>query len=186
MSLSLGASVVSSLVVFPHSLSYFNLLAGGPQNGHAHLIDASIDWGQDLKLLRSWLDRQPQVHPLFLEVYSALDPRCLGIAYQRVPTSQPEHGDTSVVVDRSRPVRRAAHCDRIVPAGLRPPGWYALSVHRLRDRNGRFADFLKRKPICRIGYSIYIYRVDRQSSPAPRPVERRDTSWQQTLGNNRV
>ncbi|MEO1998610.1 MAG: glycosyltransferase family 39 protein [Planctomycetaceae bacterium] len=182
MSLSLGACVTSSLAVFPHSLSYFNLLAGGPQNGHAHLIDASIDWGQDLKLLRSWLDRQPQVQPLFLDVYTALDPRWLGIAYQRVPPSQREHEETSVVVDRSR----SAHSDRTVPAGLRPPGWYALSVHRLRDRNGRFDDFLKRKPFCRIGYSIYIYRVDRESWPAPRPVERRDTSWKQTPGNNRA
>ena len=43
-----GWAIVSSLWYFPHSLSYFNELAGGPRRGDAHLIDANIDWGQDL------------------------------------------------------------------------------------------------------------------------------------------
>ncbi len=28
-----------------HSISYFNELAGGPENGSAHLLDSNIDWG---------------------------------------------------------------------------------------------------------------------------------------------
>lgn len=39
-------SVVSSLSVYPHSLSYFNELVGGPRGGPAHLLDSNIDWGQ--------------------------------------------------------------------------------------------------------------------------------------------
>ena len=44
----LGWSTLSGLSVYPHSMSYFNELVGGPRNGHAHLIDSNIDWGQDL------------------------------------------------------------------------------------------------------------------------------------------
>jgi hypothetical protein len=41
-------SVESSLWYYPHSLSYFNELVGGPKHGHEHLLDSNIDWGQDL------------------------------------------------------------------------------------------------------------------------------------------
>ena len=45
---SLLWSVSSSLWYFPHSLSYFNELVGGPKNGHYYLLDSNIAWGQDL------------------------------------------------------------------------------------------------------------------------------------------
>ncbi|HBC88221.1 MAG TPA: hypothetical protein DCZ94_14820 [Lentisphaeria bacterium] len=40
----------------PHYLAYFNQLGGGPKNGYKCLVDSSLDWGQDLKTLRGWLD----------------------------------------------------------------------------------------------------------------------------------
>jgi hypothetical protein len=45
--IALAGSVASSLWCYPFSLSYFNELAGGPTNGHRHLLDSNIDWGQD-------------------------------------------------------------------------------------------------------------------------------------------
>ena len=51
----LGWAVFSSLRVYPHSMSYFNELAGGPENGHNYLVDSNIDWGQDLLELRDWV-----------------------------------------------------------------------------------------------------------------------------------
>lgn len=38
---------VSSLWIFPHSLSYFNESIGGPLNGPRHLLGSNVDWGQD-------------------------------------------------------------------------------------------------------------------------------------------
>ena len=52
------AAVGSALAVHPHHLSYFNALIGGPANGYRYLVDASIDWGQDLKRLAAWLERE--------------------------------------------------------------------------------------------------------------------------------
>lgn len=46
----------SSMFVYPHYLAYFNEFAGGPDNGHKYLLDSNIDWGQDLKGLKNWLD----------------------------------------------------------------------------------------------------------------------------------
>lgn len=42
--------------VFPHYLAYFNEIAGGPENGHRWLGDANLDWGQDLKGLKRYID----------------------------------------------------------------------------------------------------------------------------------
>jgi hypothetical protein len=35
--------VVSSLSVYPHSMSHFNELAGGPKNWPKHLLGSNID-----------------------------------------------------------------------------------------------------------------------------------------------
>ncbi len=43
--------VAEALWIFPHYLSYFNQLAGGPGNGYRWLRDSNVDWGQDLKNL---------------------------------------------------------------------------------------------------------------------------------------
>ncbi len=46
----------SSLSVYPHFISYFNLLAGGPENGSEFLLDSNIDWGQNDLLLEKKLE----------------------------------------------------------------------------------------------------------------------------------
>ncbi|GHB97229.1 ArnT family glycosyltransferase [Cerasicoccus arenae] len=46
---------VESISAFPHYLTFFNRLVGGPENGHVLLVDSSLDWGQDLYLLDDWL-----------------------------------------------------------------------------------------------------------------------------------
>jgi len=49
----LAATVASALSVYPHQLAYFNEIAGGPQNGHGHLLHSNLDWGQDLLFVSS-------------------------------------------------------------------------------------------------------------------------------------
>ena len=78
-------SVISSLSVFPHSMSYFNELAGGPRNGHLHLVDANIDWGQDMYHLRNWLRRHPEATPLHVAPLCFVHPRHYGIETKTPP-----------------------------------------------------------------------------------------------------
>ena len=110
-------AVASSLLVYPHSLSYFNELAGGPANGHAHLLDGNIDWGQDLFYLRDWLKGNPEARPLHLAYFGEFDPRVAGIEFSPPPKSPTNPEEASVPDAR----------------GLGPhPGWYAVSVAMLR------------------------------------------------------
>ena len=54
---------VDSFSTWPHYLAYFNQLAGGPSEGYRHLVDSSLDFGQDLPGLKRWLDKQGLGHP---------------------------------------------------------------------------------------------------------------------------
>ncbi len=62
--------LAESIFISPHFLAYFNQLAGGPKNGYKHLVDSSLDWGQDLKPLSVWLknNRKPG-EPLYLSYF---------------------------------------------------------------------------------------------------------------------
>jgi len=45
------------LLVRPNYLAYFNQIVG-PANGYKHLVDSSLDWGQDLPALKRFVDKQ--------------------------------------------------------------------------------------------------------------------------------
>lgn len=131
----------------PHYLSYFNLAAGGPANGSQVLIDSNIDWGQDLKRLKRWMDDEG-VERVKLAWFGTADPAYYGIAYDPLP-GLPRHFDLwwDVPFDSSDP----------------EPGIYAISVSNLwelplTDKHV-FPWFRAREPDDRIGYSIYIYDV---------------------------
>jgi hypothetical protein len=47
---------LSSLAVFPFYLTHFNELVGGPEKGHLYVTDSNLDWGQDVKRLKSWIN----------------------------------------------------------------------------------------------------------------------------------
>lgn len=78
--LALAGSVAESSVRQPHSLAFFNILAGGPSNGWRLLVDSSLDWGQDVSALAEWLrdNRQPD-EPVYLSVFGTADPHYEGI-----------------------------------------------------------------------------------------------------------
>ena len=50
--------VIASMCIYPNYLAYFNSLAGGPDKAYHHLVDSSLDWGQDLPGLKAYLDEQ--------------------------------------------------------------------------------------------------------------------------------
>ena len=44
---------------YPFYLSYFNQLAGGSYNGYKIATDSNLDWGGDLKYIKSYVDNHP-------------------------------------------------------------------------------------------------------------------------------
>ncbi len=135
-SAALGCSIVSSLAVYPHSLSYFNELAGGPMRGHEHLLDSNIAWGQDHLFLKQWFNDHPEAKPIFL-------------ASTSVDALSFVEGDYLLPPDQGG----APFAD----GTQLKPGWYAISVHCLHMAGYEY--FLERRPIAMAGYSIYIYHI---------------------------
>lgn len=84
---ALGAwHAVESFRIRPHYLAYFNAFAGGPANGWRHLVDSSLDWGQDLPGLKTWIEAHAPHEKIFLSYFGTGDPRHEGIAATMLPT----------------------------------------------------------------------------------------------------
>ena len=137
--LLLSSVAVESLSVYPHSLSFFNVLVG-PRAAAEHLTDSNIDWGQDFLFLQRWLADHRTCRPLRVIGSVSYPLESLGIG----------GGDGSVISETTVP-----------EAGALPPlpGWYAVSVSRLYQHEGRYARFLRLRPVAMAGYSVYIYHV---------------------------
>jgi dolichyl-phosphate-mannose-protein mannosyltransferase len=81
----LALHVVPSLLVMPRGhLTYFNLLAGGPDGGHRVLADSNLDWGQDLPRLKTWMERHG-VEEIQLGYHGSDDPERLGLRARDLP-----------------------------------------------------------------------------------------------------
>ena len=73
--------------IAPHFLAYFNAFAGGPENGWRHLVDSSLDWGQDLPGLKAWLTANAPGEKIFLSYFGSGEPAYYGINAQRLVTA---------------------------------------------------------------------------------------------------
>lgn len=138
---ALAWHIASSLACYPHSLSYFNEIAGGPKNGHAHLLDGNLDWSQDLLYLEDWIRRHPKARPIHVGFWGFLPLTELQADYSKFDF-QPSESDPNPNI---------------------PAGWYAISVNHLRRDfrmgNPKYQRFLNLRPVAMAGYSIYIYHV---------------------------
>jgi hypothetical protein len=72
------ALAAECFATYPNYLAYFNCLAGGSRNGYKHLVDSSLDWGQDLPGLKRWLMEHdldgPDKGPVYLAYFGTARP----------------------------------------------------------------------------------------------------------------
>ena len=134
----------ASAAIHPHPLAYFNELVGGPRNGHRHLLDSNLDWGQDLPGLARY-QAEHGLGPIKLCYFGSADPGQHGVAYQPLP------GCTG------GPGRLPAH--EIAPGDL-----VAISATHLYplfvDLGPVARHFRRQEPLATIGHSIRVYRAE--------------------------
>ncbi len=86
--------VAESAAIAPHYLAYFNELAGGPAEGHRHLVDSSLDWGQDLPGLKDWLGAHARPgEDVYLAYFGSGDPRYYRIGAKQLASMNNFHED---------------------------------------------------------------------------------------------
>ncbi len=133
--------IISSLNVYPHSLSYFNEVAGGSINGWKHLDNSNIDWGQDMILVKEWVEEHPEARPLFIHPSGYVSAEQMGITT-----------DAASQLSRSSSIGPSSET-------LFPPGWYIVGLTRLVDPQNPYHPLLQREPDDLIGYSMRVYHV---------------------------
>jgi hypothetical protein len=79
-------TVVSSLHAFPDYLAYSNEAAGGPSHTYRLATDSNADWGQGLKWVKSYLDKNPTSNCWFNHPQPYVTPAYYGIHCQPLMT----------------------------------------------------------------------------------------------------
>ena len=69
----------------PDHLAYFNQVVGGPRQGHHYLVDSNLDWGQDLKRLKAWMEEH-KVGSVMLSYFGMTAPEFYQIEYECLPS----------------------------------------------------------------------------------------------------
>jgi len=138
---------LSSLLIYPHFLAFFNPIGGGPENGWRVLADSNIDWGQDLKELKAWMGREG-VNYVRLSWFGSAYPEYYSIPHDLLPGLP--HGF---------PAWEQPPFDRNQPE----PGIYVISATNLLGvpfpDHDLYAWFRSRPPDAKIGYSLFVYEV---------------------------
>jgi hypothetical protein len=137
-------TAISSLRIAPHQLAYFNEFVGGPAQGYRYLGDSNLDWGQDLKGVKAYMEKE-NLPIMYLSYHGTAPPSYYGIRYQYVPGAWP--------------LEWPPPTDRVPAMAARKI--LAISVYNLQDV--AFPDYplfrwlWLRQPIAKIGYSIFVY-----------------------------
>jgi len=135
--------VIASLLAFPHYLSYYNELAGGSENGYKYAVDSNYDWGQDLKQLADFVEKN-NIQEINVSYFGGDDPgyrlgnKLSGTSISTIPEEN--------------------------------KGWLAISATFLQenrakpapgfDKNTAGLEWLNNfEPASRAGYSIFIYNI---------------------------
>lgn len=139
--------IMTAVTIFPHYLTFFNEVAGGPANGYKILIDSNLDWGQELIGLRDYMT-QENIPSLKLSYHGTADPTAYGVVYEPLPSYPYDQWTSETVPDIL----------------LNPPaGVYAISANNLQGlrfkNHDLYATFRHRTPDAVVGHCIFIYRI---------------------------
>jgi 4-amino-4-deoxy-L-arabinose transferase-like glycosyltransferase len=132
--------VVSIALVYPSFLAYFNEAAGGPAGGARYAVDSNLDWGQDLRRLRAFVEGH-NIDQIAVDYFGGGSPAYeLGAKYIPWESAKEPY-----------------------------PGWLAVSVGLLRLAQARWDPALEhsaadtyawlqgKRPVAQIGYSMAVF-----------------------------
>jgi len=124
---------VSSFMIYPHYLEYFNEFVG-PEDGYAYLLDSNLDWGQDFKLLAGYVNDNGISH-IWLKTYSFDSPSYRGINATELECNQRVEGLVAV--------------DANALQGLIP------------EERGCYSWLKEYEPVDRVAYTFFIYDIEK-------------------------
>ena len=141
--------VVTVIKVYPHFISYFNELVGGPSQGYKYTIGSNVDWGQDLIRLKEWTEKE-NIDTIYIDYF----------------------GGSSIDYHFSEEKLERWWGSRD-PKELPDNSYLAISVTFLKQGQGKatpdydgetgyYRWLEKYDPIKKIGHSIFVYKIDKK------------------------
>ena len=127
--------ILMCFMIWPHYLSYFSEAVGGSQNGYKYIMDSNLDWGQDLKNLKLYVDENN-----ITEIYTMVS-GWSGPEYYDIPAKQLPDNETFIELDEFS-------------------GYAAISMSYLNLEKPKYSWLFNYKPIDQVGHSIYIYKIE--------------------------
>jgi 4-amino-4-deoxy-L-arabinose transferase-like glycosyltransferase len=135
--LSLILVALESIAAYPNYLAFFNRLSGGMSYGARYLSDSNLDWGQDLRRLRVYLDSR-HISNVCFDYFGKARPEDYHISSRAIPATEEDTKRTGCVVVISQ------------------------STLHLSNSDGKY-DWLSRQlPLDRIGGSLLVYVPERR------------------------
>ena len=145
-------SLVELARIHPFELSYFNPLAGGPEAGARILTDSNVDWGLDLRRLRTELARRGVKREDLMVSYFGGDNVSyrLGVPdFSALPVVRGRLAAISVFMLTAGPEFSAYHGDETMAEAQR-------GLQRVIARS---------RPVGRVGHSIYLFELPERETP---------------------
>ncbi len=150
--------MTESLLAYPHFISYFNQIAGGTENGYKYVTDSNYDWGQDLKRLKDFTEKN-NVSKIAVDYFGGGSPKYyLGDASAPFSAGKAEYWQSSKGNPKDYGIK-----------------WLAVSINTLQGALGSLRDGQLRKsedgyewlktvrdpykPDAKAGTSIFIYKL---------------------------
>ena len=131
---------VESLSIYPHYTAFFNVAVGGPGAGPRYLLDSNLDWGQDLPKLHKYLAARGNPK-LCLCYFGSAD----HVYYKMGPFQD---------VPRTWDFKEREEVDCLAAVSATPLYNLYMQPREMTWLHGR-------KPVAKIGYSIYVFDLRR-------------------------
>lgn len=134
----------SSILSFPHYLSYYNEIGGGAKEGYKIAVDSNYDWGQDFYRLLKFI-QENKIEKIYLDYFGGEEPSYwLKEKYIKFDPRE----------IRNYPKGYLAVSANHLMGGM------AIGTPDFNQETGYYNWLIGKNPISRAGQSIFIYYLD--------------------------
>ena len=146
VSVLMGFYIISSVFAYPHYLSYFNETVGGSENGYKYVVDSNYCWGQDLKRLAKYAEKN-DIDAIYIDYFGGSDTK-----YYLKEKYRPWQGTW----DSSQFPKN----NYLAVSATLLQGGRGFPVHGFNQSTTHYNWLNQYEPVDRIGQSIFLYYID--------------------------
>lgn len=153
---------LANFTIFPNYVAYFNEIINGPGNAYRYVTDSNVDWGQDLIRLKHFVEDRPEIRKIAIDYFGGGDPRYYFCNRKTdssgaliTNSSGYECGKSQFIEWHAENGKPPTDYIAVSETFLMNDLWWAP----LRNDEG-YAWLRAQKPIAKVGYSIYVYKID--------------------------